>query len=124
MLLRGLIRHCPRCGSGHLFQRWFRMVPACPGCGHRFDRRPEEGFFLGAMTLNIAATEGMLLLVLAAYTVSIGGGHRFPLAVIVPIALAAAVLVPILFYPFSKTLWAAIDLALRPVNAVDDVSGR
>ena len=55
---RGLIRHCPNCGQGRLFRRWFRMVDRCPRCGHQFDR--EEGFWLGAYVINFAVTEGAL----------------------------------------------------------------
>jgi hypothetical protein len=47
------------------------MVERCPGCGHRFERRPEE-------------------------------------------ASVATVVMPLLFYPFSKTIWCAIALAMHP----------
>jgi hypothetical protein len=35
--------------------------------------------------------------------------------------VAVAVVVPLAFYPVSKTLWSAIDLAMRPLEPDDDV---
>jgi len=35
--------------------------------------------------------------------------------------VATAVVVPLAFYPVSKTLWSAIDLAMRPLEPDDDV---
>ena len=37
-----------------------------------------------------------------------------PLGPIIVAAVAVTVLVPLVFYPFSKTLWTAIDLAMHP----------
>jgi multisubunit Na+/H+ antiporter MnhE subunit len=38
--------------------------------------------------------------------------------------VATAIVVPLAFYPFSKTLWSAIDLAMRPLEPEDDVDPR
>jgi uncharacterized protein (DUF983 family) len=118
MLARGLVRHCPRCGSGGLFRGYFRMADRCPGCGCHFEGRPEEGFFLGAFTINLAITEGFLLLGLFAYiaVLAAGGGDGPPLWPVLTIAGALAVAMPILFYPFAKTIWAAVDLALNSME--------
>lgn len=35
---------------------------------------------------------------------------------ILAVALPVAVIVPIVFYPVSYTLWAAVDLAMRPME--------
>lgn len=32
-LLRGASRRCPRCGTGPLYERWFRLRERCPTCG-------------------------------------------------------------------------------------------
>jgi uncharacterized protein (DUF983 family) len=112
LLGRGLRRRCPRCGAGGLFQGWFRLAERCPGCGMRFSR--EEGFFVGALFVNFAVTETVLFAwLLASFLLTL------PDAPIVPIAagaVAVCALVPLLFYPFSKTIWAAIHLAMEPLD--------
>ena len=110
---RGLIRHCPNCGQGRLFRRWFRMVDRCPRCGHQFDR--EEGFWLGAYVINFAVTEGALALVFAAYIVMQARDNSSSLAVAPWLIVGGivAVGVPLFFYPFSKTIWAAIDMVMH-----------
>jgi len=112
MLARGLARRCPRCGQGGLFTRWFRMVECCPRCGYRFER--EEGFFLGALVVNFGVTEGLLLVVAIVPFIALHAAGRSPdTATFVAAALAAAVVGPIAFYPFSRTTWAAIDLVMH-----------
>ena len=116
MLARGLVKRCALCGSGGLFSGWFRMKERCPRCGYLFER--EEGFFLGAYVINLAVTQGLLLL-LAVVPLIVLLNSR-PDQSVVPIVVAglgAVIIGPIAFYPFSKTIWTAIDLILRPVDA-------
>lgn len=118
MLARGLARHCPRCGGGHLFESWFRMKPACPTCGHVFER--EEGFFLGAYVVNLAVTEGLLLLVVVVPTIVLAATEPgFDVLPVVVVGVGAAVAGPLLFYPFSRTIWVALELMLRPGDAIE-----
>ncbi len=118
MLARGLTKRCPLCGSGGLFTGWFRMRERCPGCGYRFER--EEGFFLGAYVVNLGITEGLLLLlVVVPCIIFLAANPDTSLVPIVVGGLVAAVVAPLLFYPFSRTLWSAIDLILRPVHAIE-----
>jgi uncharacterized protein (DUF983 family) len=108
MLVRGAMKRCARCGSGRLFRRWTQMVPDCPRCGYHFER--EEGFFLGALIVNIALTEGLIILIIA-----IGFGVTLPdppLVTLATIAAVGAVAMPLLAYPFTKTLWTAIDIIM------------
>ena len=123
MLRRGLAKRCPLCGSGGLFSGWFRMKERCPGCGYLFER--EEGFFLGAYVINLAIAEG--LVILAAVVPTIVLLARDPDTDVVPILVAglvAAVLAPMAFYPFSKTIWTAFDLMLRPADAPEPTDRR
>src|SRR3954447_7025270 len=108
MFWRGFTRRCARCGSGHLFHGYLKMVPDCPGCGLHFER--EQGYWAGAMAVNIIVTGGLFTVVFVAMLVAtIPNVPVAPLlAVLVPIAL----IVPILYYPFSKTMWVAVDRAL------------
>ena len=54
MLGYGLRLKCPRCGVGPLFLKPFRMYEECPNCALKFER--EQGYFIGAMYINYAAT--------------------------------------------------------------------
>ncbi|HET9723746.1 MAG TPA: DUF983 domain-containing protein [Actinomycetota bacterium] len=103
--LRGLTRRCPRCGSGGLFAAWFTIRGRCPRCRLRLQR--EEGGFLGAMTINYVVTAGIWLVVLVAWLiVDLPDVHVAALTIA---SLAIAALVPLLFFPFAKTIWAAVD---------------
>jgi uncharacterized protein (DUF983 family) len=118
MLLRGLTKRCPLCGSGHLFSGWFKMKERCPRCGHRFER--EEGWFFGAYVVNLGIAEGLLLLLgIVPCIVFLAANPDASLLPMVVSGLVAAVVAPLVFYPFSRTLWSAIDLILRPVQAVE-----
>ena len=116
MLARGLVKRCARCGGGGLFTGWFRMRDRCPRCDYRFDR--EEGFFLGAYVVNLAVTEGLLIVfaVIPAIVLFASDPGRSLLPLLVSGGIAA-VLGPLLFYPFSKTIWVAIELIFRPADA-------
>jgi uncharacterized protein (DUF983 family) len=112
LLARGLIRRCGRCGSGRLFRSWFKLVDCCPQCGYRFDR--EEGFFLGAFVINFAMTTALLFVLVGVMIAMLAnGGNNASITPVVIVAVAETIVVPIVFYPFSKTVWAAIDLALH-----------
>ena len=111
MVWRGLRKKCPVCGGGKLFTRWLRMKEQCPTCGFTFER--EEGFFLGAFVINVAVTEGSMLLAVVA-------GVAFtlpdpPVLLLTVLGVLSSVVVPIIGYPFSKTLWSAVDLAMHPL---------
>jgi uncharacterized protein (DUF983 family) len=118
LLGRALLRRCPRCGARGLFTRWFSMAERCPRCGMRFER--EEGFFLGAYVMNFAATEGLLLVILMVYVIAQANDpDGVPLVPVVTAAICAAVLMPLAFYPVSRTLWVAIELVMRPLEPAE-----
>lgn len=99
---------------------WFRLVERCPRCRLRFER--ENDFFLGAYVINLGITEGLLAVVLLVYLLRVtADSEPTKLAVwpVLSLGLAIAVGAPILFFPFSRTIWAAIDLAMRPVPPDD-----
>jgi uncharacterized protein (DUF983 family) len=120
---RGATRRCPRCGSGRLFERWFRIRTRCPRCGLRLER--EEGGFLGAMTVNYVVTAVVWVGLLIAWLVA-----DLPDVNVLGLTLASigvALVVPLLFWPFSKTIWAAVDyLVYRsdPEYAARDAADR
>ena len=83
------------------------MVSDCPQCGLHFER--EQGYWAGALAINIVATGGLFTLVFVALLIATI--PKVPVApllfVLVPIALFG----PIVYYPFSKTVWVAVDRA-------------
>jgi uncharacterized protein (DUF983 family) len=111
MLARGLARRCPNCGGGKLFRGWFKMHDACPTCGHCLNR--EEGFWLGSFAINFAVMEAGMALVFALYIVMEAQDRHPSTSRWILYGLLEAVLVPLVFYPFSKTVWAAIDLVMH-----------
>ena len=115
MLGRGLVKRCPLCGSGGLFNGWFTMRERCPRCDHKFER--EEGWFFGAYVVNLGVAEGLLLLLgVIPLIVLLASDPDRSLWPFLTAGFVAAVGGPLLFYPFSRTTWAAIDLLMRPVD--------
>ena len=109
---RGLRGRCPVCGQGHLFRHWFTMIDECPRCGLHFERT--EGHWTGDLGINVIVSFGALLLTLLggfllSYPDPPGIGLLFA-------AFGVAILLPLLFFPVSKTIWLAIDLQFRPLG--------
>jgi uncharacterized protein (DUF983 family) len=120
LLLRGLGRRCPLCGGGHLFRHWVTIVDRCPRCGFRLERI--EGHWIGALGINtIVSFAAVLLAVVVGFVATYQDDSAW---VAVGLIVATAVVVPLAFYPVSKTLWSAIDLAMRPLEPEDDVDPR
>jgi len=89
------------------------MAEHCPRCGLVFER--EEDFFLGAYVVNLVVTEGLLVLALFAYVIKLASDGNTPSLPFLALALILAVAGPVAFFPFARTIWAAIDLGMRPV---------
>lgn len=111
-VLRGLLKRCPRCGEAKIFRRWFTLVARCPRCGLVFER--EEGYWTGAMAINIGVTELVFVIALVAGLVLTWPAP--PVAWLLAITIALNALFPVLFYPFSKTIWISIDLLLHALD--------
>ncbi len=117
MIRRGLVRRCPLCGQGHLFRHWLQMVECCPRCDLRFERI--EGHWLGAIAINT-----VLALIVLLGVIVVGAALAYPdppVATLMVLAVATAALAPLVFLPISRTLWTAIDLAMRPIEP-DEIS--
>lgn len=120
LLLRGIVRHCPLCGAGHQFRTFFEKLDHCPRC--HFPLKREEGHWVGALGINTVVTLGLLAVTLAVMVTAMWEERRgLP---IFGACLAVGVLTPFLFFGSSHTVWAAIDLAMRPLEPDDDVDPR
>ena len=105
---RALRRRCPYCGGAGIFAGYFSLRDRCPTCGVPFDR--EEGYFLGAMLVNLLVAE----FITVAVAVSLMVFTDLSLVPLEIIAVSLAVGLPILFYPYARMLWMAVDLHFDP----------
>jgi uncharacterized protein (DUF983 family) len=113
MLMRGLTKRCPRCGTGKLFRKWFSMVPDCPGCGLHFER--EQGYWTGAIAINTIIVGGLFAVIMAVTIITTQ--PDIPWVSVLMLVVPIMGIVPLLAYPFTKTIWLAIDLAfLQPLG--------
>ncbi|MEN8376208.1 MAG: DUF983 domain-containing protein [Gemmatimonadota bacterium] len=107
---RGLLLRCPRCGAGDLFASWVKPREACENCGLKLDRG-EGDYFLGAYMVNLLVAE-----IVPALTLVIGivvTWPEVPWRLLGGIVVGLAVALPFLFFPFSRTLWLALDSTFR-----------
>jgi uncharacterized protein (DUF983 family) len=114
LLWRGITKRCPHCGSGHVFEGWFHMKERCPRCALRFEREP--GFFVGAYLINFAVAIILLFVVCMVIVAMKALDNSADLTVPFVVGAIIAVGVPPFFYPFSKTVWSAIDIGMTPLE--------
>ena len=108
-MFRGVTRRCPSCGQGKLFRRWFSLAERCPRCGLVFER--EEGAFLGSLAINYGVTG---VSTITAVAIMLARSLPNPSAfTITATAILMTLFLPLFFYPFAKTTWAAIDMLLH-----------
>ena len=113
MLGRAIRRRCPVCGGGDLFRHWLHMKPSCPTCGLNFVRG-EDGYTLGAYWFNLAAAEGVTTA--SMLTTVISTWPEVPWNVLRFTGPIEALVMPFVFFPFSRTLFLAFDLCIRPTR--------
>jgi len=110
---RALRRRCPACGGGPIFESWTRMAERCPACGLVLTRK-ESGYSLGGFWLNMLFAEGLTISLFIATLVKTWPDPPWTMLQYgLPLMALAS---PVAFYPFSKTLFLALDLAVRPAS--------
>ncbi len=75
----------------------------CPACLTLFQR--EEGFFVGAIMLNVVTTEAAVMAAAGLHLLLFTGRDAQLLATLLSVAL----LFPLAFYHHSWALWLAVD---------------
>ena len=106
---RGLRLRCPNCGEPTLFKRAaMRINERCTRCGLGLNRG--EGFFLGPMVINYA----IVVFVFAAPCILLWALGMLPLLIAGGLALAGCVVLPIVFYRISWSLWLMLYFCLLP----------
>ncbi len=103
MLWRAWRLRCPRCGEGWLFKNWITMYPECPWCELKYERAP--GYFLGSIYVNYGVTA---LLVTVGYFALFFSGVVSPEAAVWIVA-AIALLFPVWFFRYARSLWMGFD---------------
>lgn len=116
VLVRAAFLRCPVCGSRGLVRRWFGFAEQCPTCGFRPERI--EGHSIGYIGLNTIVTFGLMFVLLV--TLLVLGYPEPEVGPIVVACVVFALAFPLVFLPFSRTLWTAIDLCMTPL-AVGEV---
>ena len=102
ILGRAVRLRCPRCGRTPLYRGAFAMHARCAACGLRYER--EQGYFVGAIYINYAAT-----VVVAAGTVLAADALLgLTLAAQLALGIALAALVPLAFFRYARSLWLSV----------------
>lgn len=85
----------------------FQIKHRCDSCQVYFKR--EEGFFVGAILINVVTTELAILLVYLMSMAVIGTYYQLVIALLLIIALTF----PVAFYHHSWSLWLTFDHAVE-----------
>lgn len=107
LIKRGLLLRCPYCGQGKIIRYPFWIKDCCPRCGYQFE--PESGYFIGGYALNLVGSEVIGVAIIVVILLR----SNFSLLEQEVIGISAAILMPILFFPWSRTLWMAFDLIVQ-----------
>lgn len=108
---RALALRCPRCGGGGLFRHWFALRERCPTCAWVLDRG-ESGYQVGSYLVAIIAIE--LLFVGAMVAVLVVTWPAPPWTLLQWGGPVLMLLGPLVLFPWTKTIYLAFDLWLRP----------
>lgn len=114
MLFRALTLRCPHCGSKGVLASWFRLKERCPRCKLHLHRE-ENDYFLGAYVIMLIGVE--LLFAMGFVIVLLVTWPNPPWEAMEWIGMLVLTAGALIAYPFSKTLWLAIDLMFRPVSS-------
>lgn len=119
-VVRGFVRRCPMCGHRGIFASWFQLRDRCPTCNYPTTRVDDQ--WIGALGINTIVSFTSLVVV-----IGVGFAVTYPdppVALLMIVTVAVAIVLPIAFYPISKSLWSGIDLAMRPPEPDDDIDPR
>ena len=107
MFCRAILLRCPLCGSSRTFiRRWVLRYERCRTCGIKWHR--EHGFELGPIALNIVIT--FFTIGVGMVVAFVATAPDFPVTALTLGFVAGAIVIPLLVFPFTNTLWMAVDL--------------
>lgn len=102
---------CPNCGRGPVLKHWLKLRVRCGNCEIRLERG-EHDYFVGSLMLNYILA-GVILVAVMAVTLIVTWPD-VPWTWLEYGGPAAMLVAPVILFPFSKLVWLAFDLALRP----------
>ena len=109
---RALRLRCPHCGGGPVLQNWMKLRVRCGHCGLRL-QRGEHDYFVGSMVL-LFGMAGLFTYAVLVVTMLVTRSTPWDLLQNgLPVVVIVAV---VAFFPFSRLLWLAFDILLRPVT--------
>lgn len=98
---------CPACGKASIVKKPFQIKHRCDSCQVYFKR--EEGFFVGAILINVVTTELVILITYFLSMAVIGSYYQVVIALLLIIALTF----PVAFYHHSWSVWLTFDHAVE-----------
>jgi uncharacterized protein (DUF983 family) len=120
MFRRAIVLKCPHCGSRRTFiRRWVLRYDRCRTCGISWHR--EHGFELGPIALNSVFTLGVLAVGMAG--TFIATAPDFPVTALTVALVVGAIVIPVLAFPFTNTVWMAFDLYAHKPDAQELAEG-
>ena len=112
---RASVLRCPNCGKGPVLRHWLKLRVKCGTCGLRLERGEHDAFtgsmFILFTLVGLAAYLAIVVALLATATTP-WDLLQYGLPVLVLVLL-------VVLFPFSKLIWLAFDLMLRPVTATE-----
>lgn len=106
---------CPNCGGGPVLEHWLRMRVRCGACGLRL-RRGEHDNVMGPVMFSFTIAGVLLFATLAVLLVNL---REVPWDAIQYGGPVAMIVLLVLLFPFSRLVWLAFDLMLRPVTPAE-----
>ena len=116
LIRRAAVLRCPNCGGGPVLRHWFRMRERCGRCGLRIERG-EHDYWIGSMMFNLVLSE--LIFAAVFVVVLIARWPNVPWDTMQWAAPLMMLIAPAVLFPFSKLVWLAFDLMLRPMTAAE-----
>lgn len=98
------------------------MRETCADCGLQFEREP--GYWVGAVIINTTVIFATFLVVFGGLVVVTY--PDVPWGMVLIVTALANVIIPLAFYPLSKSLWAAMELSWHPLepNEIESAAQR
>lgn len=109
-LRHALRARCPRCGAKKVWDRWGELADRCPACALVFLR--EHGYWAGGLIVNVFVAQAVLMAMLLGTVAATW--PEVPWTGLLVAAIAAMIVVPLWFYPRTKTVWLWLDLRIHP----------